>query len=104
MCVKPLVLYKLQAFSPTPYWLKQLRKLQKHLVSRALGNHRLAFETLKTYWQRVSLSVREHLGTTMSDWAVDWIKATVSWDDHALRDLRSNSDFTTAVILNAFRA
>ena len=53
----------------------------------------MAFETLKTYWKRVSLRVREHLGTSVSDWAVDWIKATVSWDDHALRDCEEQQRF-----------
>ena len=47
--VKPVVLHKLRAFSPSKYWFKQVCKLQKHMVSRALGNFRLPCEDRKTY-------------------------------------------------------
>ena len=84
--VKPIVLYKLQAWVPSKFWIRQVRKLERHMVSRALDNHRLPFEDLKVFWQRVSRHVRGIIGDSVSDWAVEWMKSTVAWDDHCARD------------------
>ena len=56
------------------------------MVSRALDNHRLPFEDLKVYWQRVSRRVRGIIGARISDWAFEWMKSTVAWDSHCDRD------------------
>ena len=99
-CVRPFVLNKLQIFGPTKFWVSQLDKLQRHMLSRALGHHRLPTDDLKTYWKRVSGCVREHLGSSVSVWSIEWLKATVRWDSHAHRDfceqerfVRSHPDF-----------
>ena len=59
-CVRPIILYKLQIFAPTKFWIKQLDKLQKHMLSRTLGWHRLPFEEVKVYWRCVSVSSEVH--------------------------------------------
>ena len=92
-CVRPIVLYKLQIFAPTKFWIKQLDKLQKHMLSRALGWHRLPFEDLKVYWRRVSVGVQEHLGSSVSVWSTDWLKSTVRWDHHAGKDYLEQQRF-----------
>ena len=56
------------------------------MVSRALENHRLPFEDLKVYWQRVSRHVRGIIGDCVSDWPLEWMKSTVAWDSHCDRD------------------
>ena len=91
--VKPIILHKLLPFTPSKYWFGQVRKLQRHMISRALGNFRLPCEDLKTYWQRVSKSVRDVIGVRVSDWALDWLNATVSWDEHAERAFREQECF-----------
>ena len=92
-CVRPLIMYKLQIFAPTKFWVAQVDKLQKHMLSRTLGWHRLASEDPKVYWKRVSVGVQEHLGTSVSVWSTDWLKSTISWDQHAVRDFTEQERF-----------
>ena len=92
-CVRPIILFKLQVFAPTKFWVTQLDKLQKHMLSRTLGWHRLPFEDFKVYWQRVSVGVRKYLGTSVSVWSTDWLKSTVKWDQHAGKDFLEQERF-----------
>ena len=41
-CVRPYVLYKLQICGPTSHWFGKVKKLQRHLVGRALNLYRLS--------------------------------------------------------------
>ena len=84
--------FKLQAFSPSQFWYKQVSKLQRHMVARSLGQHRLAWE----FFQRVSRAVSEHIGKSVSDWAVEWRKTTLSWDAHCSRDSVEQQRFLAA--------
>ena len=101
--VKPILLFRLQPFVPTVHWAGQLRKLQRHMVSRALGNYRLPCESLRDYWKRVSRIVRQHLGVSVSDWAQAWISSAVSWDDHAQRDFEEQERYFSSSDFEAFR-
>ena len=101
--VKPILLFRLQPFVPTVHWAGQLRKLQRHMVSRALGNYRLPCEALRDYWKRVSRIVRQHLGVSVSDWAQAWISSAVSWDDHAQRDFEEQERYFSSSDFEAFR-
>ena len=91
--VKPVVLHKLRAFTPSQYWFKQVCRLQNHMVSRALGNFRLPCEDFKTYLQRVSRSVRDVIGVRVTNWGLGWLSATVSWDEHVERDFGEQARF-----------
>ena len=95
-CVKPFVQFKLQAFSPSPFWYKQVSKLQRHMVARSLGQHRFACDTPKEFFQRVSRAVSDHIGKSVSDWAVEWLKTTLAWDAHCSRDSVEQQRFCTA--------
>ena len=95
-CVRPIVMFKLQAFSPTQHWSKQVSKLQRHMLARCLGQHRLASELPKDFFQRAAKTVREHIGSAVSDWAVEWLKVTVSWDSHCCKDNFEQQRFCTA--------
>ena len=37
--------------------------------------------------------VREHLGSSVSVWSVEWLKATVRWDQRAARDFNEQERF-----------
>ena len=88
--------FKLQAFSPSQFWYKQVSKLQRHMVARSLGQHRLACDTPREFFQRVSRAVSEHIGKSVSDWAVEWLKTTLSWDAHCSRDSVEQQRFWAA--------
>ena len=104
LSVRSVILYKLQIFAPSDFWLKQLRKLQRHMLSRTLGNYRLPCESLKDYWQRVSKCVRELMSSELvSDWALAWAKSTLSWDEHAKRDFQEQERFYEGAAFNRFR-
>ena len=47
--VKPFVLYKLQAYGAIKSFVRNLRSLQRVMVSRALGNHWLPYEAWKDF-------------------------------------------------------
>ena len=42
--MRSLLSYKLRIHSPSPHYFAQLQKLQRHMISRACGNYRLATE------------------------------------------------------------
>ena len=84
--IKPVVLYFLKPWVPTMDWLEKLRRLQNHLLSRCLVNHRLSVEDFATYSQRCVQMVKQHLGNSVSDWTKLWIEGSFSWDDHLARD------------------
>jgi len=103
LSVRSMILYKLQILAPSDFWLKQLRKLQRHMLSRTLGNYRLPCESLKDYWQRVSKCVRELMSSELvSDWALAWAKSTLSWDEHAKRDFQEQERFYEGAAFNRF--
>ena len=85
-CVKPFLLHRLQLWGPSGALLKRLARVQRHMVSRALGNFRLPWESFKTFYQRCSRETRSHIGTSISDWACAWASSVVSWDAHLARD------------------
>ena len=95
-CVRPIVQFKLQAFSPSKYWCKQVLKLQRHMLARCLGQHRLACDTPRDFFQRLARAVHEHIGNTVADWSVEWLKSAVSWDSHCCRDSLEQQRFCTA--------
>ena len=84
--IKPLLAYRLRIYGPTSAILTQLQKLQRHLVSRALGNYKLATEDFKTFFARVSREAKSLIGARVSDWALDWAKGTLLWNAHICRD------------------
>ena len=94
--MRPVVQFKHQAFSPSSYWYKQVLKLQHHMLARRLGQHRLACDTPRDFFKRVARTVSEHVGNSVSDWAVEWLKTTLSWDAHCSRDSVVPQLFCTA--------
>ena len=61
--------------------------------SNLTHTHRLAVEDWKTYWQRVSKTTRDLIGKSVRDWTADWLKRTISWDDHLARDAMEQRKF-----------
>ena len=59
-CVRPIVMFKLQAFSPTQHWSKQVSKLPRHMSARCLRQRRLASELPKDFFQRAAASGFRH--------------------------------------------
>ena len=84
--IRPLLAYRLRIHGPTTASVTQLEKLQRHLVSRALGNFKLSTEDFKTFFVRASRQAKSHIGSRVSDWALDWVKGTLLWDAHLRRD------------------
>ena len=66
------------------------------MVARCLGQHRLACDTPKDFFQRVARAASEHIGNNVSDWAVEWLKSTLSWDAHCSRDSVEQQRFCSA--------
>ena len=56
------------------------------MPTRALELYKLSVESFKTYFKRCSDEARKHIGSTICDWSLRWIKATISWDKHMSRD------------------
>ena len=84
--IKPLLAYRLRIHGPTTAFVVQLEKLQRHIVSRAVGNFKLSTEDFKTFYARASRQAKSLIGTRVSDWALDWVKGTLLWDAHIRRD------------------
>ena len=84
--VRPLLSYKLRIHGPSPHYFSQLQKLQRHMVSRACGNFRLATEDWKSFCSRVARHAKSLVGTKVSDWAQNWVKGALRWDAHLRRD------------------
>ena len=91
--VKPFVLFKLQPFGAVDTYVVRLRRFQRVLVSRSLGNYRLPEETYKTFLRRCSADARHVIGSKVSDWGTLWIKSTLSWDQHLQRDFEDQQRF-----------
>ena len=94
--MRPVVQFKLPAFIPSSHWYKQVSKLQRHMLARCLGQHRLACDTPRDFFKRVAKTVSDHIGNSVSDWAVEWLKTTLSWDAHCSRDSVEQQRFCTA--------
>ena len=92
-CVRPYVLYKLQICGPTAHWSGKVRKLQRHLVGRALNLSKLSVEDWEEFMRRVAREARAHVGVSISDWTKIWIKQTLSWDSHLSRDFSEQQRF-----------
>ena len=91
--VKPVLIHRLRIFGPTQFFLDNVRKLQRHLVSRACGNHRLSVESARDFFSRVSRETRGLIGNSVSDWALEWVKGTLAWDAHLARDNQEQERF-----------
>ena len=94
--VKPVLMHRLRIFGPTQFFFDKVGKLQRHLVSRACGNHRLSSDSARDFFSRVSRETRALIGTSVSDWALEWVKGTLAWDAHLARDNLEQERFYSA--------
>ena len=66
------------------------------MLARCLGQHRFACDTPRVLFKRLARTVSEHIGNSVSDWAVEWLKTTLSWDAHRSRDSMEQQRSCTA--------
>lgn len=91
--IKPLIVYKLQPFAAVESYVNRLRRLQRVMVSRALGNYQLSTEDYKTFCARCSADAKRIIGVAVPDWGSLWISSTLSWDAHLARDFADQQLF-----------
>ena len=94
--MKPFAMFKLQPFGAVRTYVSRLRRFQRVLVSRALGNYRLPEEQYKTFLRRCSADARAIIGSKVPDWGTLWIRSTLSWDEHLQRDFEDQQRFLEA--------
>ena len=87
------VISRLQLWPANDAMVKKLGRLQRHMVARTLGLHKLSTETFKVFFARCSREAVSHIGTSLSDWTKAWVRATLSWDKHVERDWSEQKRF-----------
>ena len=87
------VLSRLQLWPANDAMVKKLGRLQRHMVARTLGLHKLSTDTFKEFFARCSREAVSHIGTSLSDWTKTWVRSTLSWDAHLERDWSEQKRF-----------
>ena len=80
------VVSRMQLWPANEAMVKKLGRLQRHMVARTLGLHKLSTDTFKEFFARCSREANSHIGKSLSDWTKAWVRATLSWDKHVERD------------------
>ena len=91
--VVPVMDSRMQLWPANEAMVKKLGRLQRHMVARALGLHKLSTDTFKEFFARCSREANSHIGKSLSDWTKAWVRATLSWDKHVERDWSEQKRF-----------
>ena len=95
-CVGSFLLHRISLWPASETICEKLGRIQRHMVARALGLYKLPVESFKVYFKRCSDEARKCIGSTICDWSLRWIRATLSWDDHMSRDWAWQQKFFNA--------
>ena len=85
-CVSPVVAHYVAIIPPTSRRGIELDRIQRRMVSAAIGNYRLTVETWIQFLRRTSHESAAWIEANSHWWSYRWLQRIIKWEEHLVRD------------------